>query len=57
MRRWYHFTCWQANGREMNFCKLCNKKELKAYLEYLASYYNLTVIKYSTVGKSHWKHF
>lgn len=57
MRRWYHFTCWQESGREMHFCKLCNKKELKAYLEHLASYYNLTVIRYSTVGKPHWKHF
>ncbi len=57
MRRWYYFIGWQECGRELMFCKHCNKKELKDYLNYLASYYNLTVIKYFIMGKIHYKHF
>lgn len=54
-RKTYVFIGHQSCGRQFVFYKhKINKQELREYLHYLYSYYNLFAIEYYTVKEKRW---
>jgi hypothetical protein len=54
-RKNYVFIGHQASGNRLVFYKhRINKQELREYLNYLYSYYNLFAVEYYTVKEKRW---
>lgn len=54
-RKNYVFIGHQASGNQRVFYKhKLNKQELREYLSYLYSYYNLFAVEYYTVKQKRW---